>query len=94
MTRLDLPRELGLRRWARENYVPPERRPATWHPIVLDEMRGRDTELAAMSVSVPPAARYVPLLPTFVGETETTVCGNVRGTSRRIYPAGVAGPPG
>jgi len=94
MTHLDLARELELRRWARENYVPPERRSATWHPIVLDEMRGRDSELAEMSVSAPNAAHYVPLLPTFGEPAEVTNCGEVRAASRRIYPAGVSGPPG
>ena len=31
---LDLIEELRLRRWARENYVPPENRQRTWHPVV------------------------------------------------------------
>jgi hypothetical protein len=41
---LDLIEELRLRRWARENYVPRERRQNSWHPIVLDEMTKKDTE--------------------------------------------------
>jgi hypothetical protein len=94
MTRLDLAHELGLRRWARANYVPAERRSATWHPIVLDEMRGRDSELAEMSVSAPSAARYVPLLPSFGGATEATIGGKVCTASRQLYPAGVSGPLG
>ena len=41
---LDFIEELRLRRWARENYVPRERRERSWHPVVLDEMRRKDTE--------------------------------------------------
>jgi hypothetical protein len=64
VSRLDLASELRLRRWARLNYVSPDRRPGTWHPIVLAEMRSRDTELAATAEPAPPGARYVPLPPT------------------------------
>jgi hypothetical protein len=42
---IDLIRELRLRQWARTNFVPRTERPATWHPIVLDEMLRRDQEL-------------------------------------------------
>ncbi len=49
MSRLDLAREIGLRRWARLNYVAPEMRPATWHPVVLNEMHARDSELAEVA---------------------------------------------
>jgi hypothetical protein len=41
---LDLIEELRLRRWARENYVPADERDASWHPIILDEMRRKDGE--------------------------------------------------
>ena len=41
---LDLIEELRLRRWARENYVPPENRQRTWHPIVHEEMHKKDNE--------------------------------------------------
>ena len=41
---LDLIEELRLRRWARENYVPPENRQRTWHPIVHEEMKKKDHE--------------------------------------------------
>lgn len=41
---VDFIKELQLRRWARENYVPETQRDADWHPIVLDEMRRKDTE--------------------------------------------------
>ena len=69
MSRLDLGRELGLRRWARANYVPPEQRPATWHPVVISEMLARDGELTEMSSPAHVAPRYVPLLPTsFAGD--------------------------
>ena len=43
---VDFIRELQLRRWARENYVPRTQRDHTWHPIVLDEMARRDSESA------------------------------------------------
>lgn len=41
---LDLTEELRLRRWARENYVPPAERDSSWHPVILDEMVRRDFE--------------------------------------------------
>lgn len=41
---MDLIEELRLRRWARENYVPPERRDRTWHPVIQDEMKKKDGE--------------------------------------------------
>lgn len=36
--------EFKLRRWARENYVPAERRDNRWHPVVLEEMYRKDAE--------------------------------------------------
>ncbi|HZT81794.1 MAG TPA: hypothetical protein VFA26_16325 [Gemmataceae bacterium] len=44
---LDFIEELRLRRWARENHVPPELREATWHPVILDEMARKDLDLTA-----------------------------------------------
>jgi hypothetical protein len=41
---LDFIEELRLRRWARENYVPTNRRQDTWHPVVHEEMEKRDLE--------------------------------------------------
>jgi hypothetical protein len=41
---VDFIEELRLRRWARENYVPREQRPANLHPLVLDEMDRKDLE--------------------------------------------------
>jgi len=41
---LDLIEELKLRRWARENYAPPESRLADWHPVVHEEMKKKDQE--------------------------------------------------
>jgi hypothetical protein len=41
---VDLIEELRLRRWAREHYVPRDRREATWHPVILDEMDRKDLE--------------------------------------------------
>jgi hypothetical protein len=44
-TELDFIEELRLRRWARENYVPADRRTPEWHSVVLDEMGRKDREL-------------------------------------------------
>jgi hypothetical protein len=41
---VDFIEELRLRRWARENYVPRDRREGSWHPVVLDEMTQKDAE--------------------------------------------------
>lgn len=41
---VDFIEELKLRRWARENYVPADKRDARWHPIVLEEMGRKDHE--------------------------------------------------
>ncbi len=38
--------ELRLRRWARENYVSGGNRAKDWHPVIHDEMRKKDTEMA------------------------------------------------
>jgi hypothetical protein len=43
---VDFIEELRLRRWARENYVPPREREQSWHPVVLDEMDKKDVEVA------------------------------------------------
>ncbi|MSU79336.1 MAG: hypothetical protein EXS16_14760 [Gemmataceae bacterium] len=41
---MDLIEELQLRRWARENYVPPEHRDGAWRPVIQDEMKRKDAE--------------------------------------------------
>jgi hypothetical protein len=41
---VDFIEELRLRRWARENYVPPDQREQSWHPIVHEEMEKKDLE--------------------------------------------------
>ena len=43
---IDMIQELRLRCWAREHYVTPADRDEFWHPIILDEMKKRDQELA------------------------------------------------
>jgi hypothetical protein len=43
---LDFIEELRLRRWAREHYVPRDRRELSWHPVILDEMDRKDVEMA------------------------------------------------
>jgi hypothetical protein len=47
---LDLIEELKLRRWARENYLPPESRRPDWHPIIHEEMRKKDLEREQVEV--------------------------------------------
>ena len=47
----DLIEELRLRRWAREHYVPVDRREPAWHPIVHDEMEKKDHEAGRVAVS-------------------------------------------
>jgi hypothetical protein len=42
---VDFIEELRLRRWARENYVPPGRRELSWHPVILDEMSRKEVEM-------------------------------------------------
>jgi hypothetical protein len=51
MSELDLIEELRLRRWAREHYVPRSERERTWHPVVLDEMERKDSDLSQGIVS-------------------------------------------
>ena len=44
LSELDFIEELRLRRWARENYVPPKQRQISWHPVVHEEMEKKDLE--------------------------------------------------
>jgi hypothetical protein len=48
---LDFIEELRLRRWARENYVPPVERQQSWHPVVHEEMEKKDIEADFSPVS-------------------------------------------
>ncbi len=59
---MELLRELRLRSWARENYVAPSLRDASWDAVVLDEMRLRDAEIAKEEL-VAAATQFVPLAP-------------------------------
>ena len=54
---LDFIEELRLRRWARQNYVPPEQRDSSWHPVVLDEMDRKDLEVCEPAIAATRAAR-------------------------------------
>jgi hypothetical protein len=63
---LDVIEELQLRRWARENYVPPELRPPTQHPVVRNEMQLRDEERIIESRARESVVAYVPLVPTVI----------------------------
>jgi hypothetical protein len=47
---VDFIEELKLRRWAREHYVPQERRESTWHPLILDEMGRKDHEQSEVEI--------------------------------------------
>ena len=44
MAEVDFIEELRMRRWARENYVPPSLRKLSWHPVVHEEMEKKDDE--------------------------------------------------
>ncbi len=58
-SRTDAIEELRLRRWAREHYVARDKRPAHWHPIILDEMLAKDDELrVAMRRNAPVAKPF------------------------------------
>jgi hypothetical protein len=41
--------ELRLRAWARSHYEPVDRRSSRLHPIVLDEMRRKDSEQGSLN---------------------------------------------
>jgi hypothetical protein len=43
---VDFIEELRMRRWARENYVPTDKRSTSWHPIILEEMTRKDREVS------------------------------------------------
>ena len=47
---LELTHELRLRRWARQNFVPPVQRLDSWHEVIQDEMSARDRELAEVVI--------------------------------------------
>ena len=49
---VDFIEELRLRRWARQNYVPPEERDSSWHPVVHDEMDRKDLEVTEPALAV------------------------------------------
>src|SRR5438552_247813 len=55
---LDFIEELRLRRWARENYVPPEKRSQNWHPIVHEEMEKKELDHDTASPLLASAASY------------------------------------
>lgn len=66
---IDFIEELMYRCWARRNYLPPELREESWHPIILDEMAIRDQELAEDAaledaMNAPRHCEFVPLVPT------------------------------
>lgn len=75
---LDLVHELQLRRWARENYVPPKERDRDWPAVVHDEMQRRDREMDDVSHFAGTGQRIVPLMP----DSNWTVHGAHLDTSR------------
>jgi hypothetical protein len=44
VSELDPVEEMRLRTWARRHYAPSAERDAGWHPVILDEMRRKDSE--------------------------------------------------
>jgi hypothetical protein len=67
---MDMVKELRLRRWARENYVPVEERSPDWDAVILDEMQIRDEDFASIIPRDEPGSKLVPLEPaTFIFDT-------------------------
>ncbi len=63
-SQINVIRELRLRRWARNHYVPAEERLSTWNPVVLEEMMVRDREIQSQLENAPPlVSQFVPLSP-------------------------------
>jgi hypothetical protein len=60
---VDAVEEFRIRSWARDNYVPAAQRDAGWHPVALDEMRQRDSDLAERPVALSRIYAIVPLAP-------------------------------
>jgi hypothetical protein len=69
---VDIVKELRLRRWARENFLPAADRPSSWHPVVLDEMSVMDAEASEFQ---PRAVPYVPLAPSAVHLAHAALMG-------------------
>jgi len=61
--RIDLMQELRLRRWARLNYRSEVRQDEDGHPVVLDERRIIESEMAATRVHKAGVSTFVPLAP-------------------------------
>lgn len=81
---LDPVKELRLRRWALQNYVPLEQRDATWHAIVLDEMHRRDVE-TGLAADQQARRALVPLAPHTTHRQSAQ--GSTSGLLFRIDPA-------
>ena len=63
-SQINVIRELRLRRWARNHYVPAKERLSTWNPVVLEEMMVRDSEIQSQVDNAPPlVSQFVPLSP-------------------------------
>jgi len=67
---IDIVKELRLRQWARQHYVPLAERSTSWHPVVLDEMTLRDAELQS-AAATQTATSFVPLPPARYHEIHT-----------------------
>jgi hypothetical protein len=50
---MDMIEELKMRRWARENYVPKDKRAHSWHPVVHEEMEKKDYDDVATPLANP-----------------------------------------
>jgi len=62
--KIDIVRELRLRRWARVHFVEEDARKPHWHPVVLDEMKRCDSELTSQTQVAPVNSTYVPVEPS------------------------------
>lgn len=62
--KIDIVRELRLRRWARVHFVEERDRKPHWHPVVLDEMKRCDSECSSQKQLSPMVSTYVPIAPS------------------------------
>ena len=73
---IDIVRELRLRQWAREHYVPENERLHSWHPVVLDEMHRRDLELLVRFITETMDAPEIAATPIESPKLSETIIAN------------------
>ena len=88
----DLIKELRLRRWARMNYVPAEKRDDSWSTIILEEMCRKEAELREADENRVPVSAYVPLAPASTS-SHTVSSHTVHGGHKDVSPGHVAHAP-